>query len=110
MDVAMRWLAIDGVERYRVCTKGDKKRGIKGGWLPWVSGYDIKDLDKGCAGDGTDIIGVQVDDESVCYATHAMGVKKWYSDMHGLVDTGGSGDNFAGDLANCIDAFRAKRI
>lgn len=104
------FLAMDGVKRYRVCTEGDKKRGIEGGWLPWVKKYDVKDLDKGCAGDGSPINGIQVDDDSVRYAVHVMrGDGEWYDDMVGLKDTGGSNDNFAGDLANRIDAFRAKR-
>lgn len=100
----MRWLAIDGVKRYRVCTE-------ESGWLPWVKRFDIKDLDNGCAGDGSPINGVQVDDATCQYAVHIMrGKGKWYPDMHGLVDSGGSGDNFAGDLANRIDAIRMKRI
>ncbi len=104
------FLAMDGVKRYRVCTEGDKKRGIEGGWLPWVKKYDVKDLDKGCAGDRTPINGIQVDDDSVRYAVHVMrGDGEWYDDMVGLKDTGGSNDNFAGDLANRIDLFRAKR-
>ena len=99
----MRWLAIDGVKRYRVCTE-------ESGWLPWVNRFDITDLDEGCAGDGSPITGIQVDDATCHYAAHVMrGKGKWYADMHGLVDSGGSSDNFAGDLANRIDAFRAKR-
>lgn len=103
MNVSMRWLAIDGVKRYRVCTE-------ESGWLPWIYKCDITDLENGCAGDGSPIVGVQVDDASCCYSVHVMNIKKWYADMKGLVDSGGSGDNFAGDLANRIDAFRAKRI
>ena len=99
----MRWLAIDGVKRYRVCTEDS-------GWLPWVTKFDVKDLDNGCAGDGSPITGVQVDDATCCYAVHVMNLKKWYADMKGLVDSGGSGDNFAGDLGNRIDAIRCKRI
>ena len=101
MGKPMRWLAIDGVKRYRVCTEAS-------GWLPWVTGYNIKDLDNGCAGDGSHINGVQIDDDSVRYAVHIS--RGWYSDMVGLKDTGGTGDNFAGDLANRIDAFRAQRV
>lgn len=103
MNVPMRWFAMDGVKRYRVCTE-------ESGWLPWIYKCDITDLENGCAGDGSPIVGVQVDDASCCYSVHVMNLKKWYADMKGLVDSGGSGDNFAGDLANRIDAFRAKRI
>lgn len=34
-------------------------------WLPWVDKYDIKDLDKGCAGDGTHILLVEVEGHGV---------------------------------------------
>lgn len=100
MGKPIRWLAIGDVQRYRVCTE-------ESGWLPWVTGYDIHDLEDGCAGDGSPINGVQIDDDSVRYAVHIS--RGWYSDMVGLHDTGGTGDNFAGDLANRIDAFRASR-
>lgn len=99
----IRWLAMDGVKRYRVCTE-------ESGWLPWVKRYDIKDLENGCAGDGSPINGIQVDDATCHYAVHVMrGGGEWYPDMHGLIDSGGSNDNFAGDLANRIDLFRARR-
>lgn len=98
----MRWLAMKGVERYRVFT-------VDSGWLPWVTDYNVKDLENGCAGDGSPILGVQTDDDSVKYGVHVLG-GKWYSYMVGLKDTGGSGDNFAGDLANKIDGFRALRV
>lgn len=98
----IRWLAIDNVKRYRVFT-------VDSGWLPWVTDYNVKDLENGCAGDGSPILGVQIDDDSVKYGVHVIG-GGWYSYMIGLTDTGGSGDNFAGDLANKIDAFRALRV
>ena len=98
----IRWLAIDNVKRYRVFT-------VNNGWLPWVTDYNVKDLEDGCAGDGSPILGVQIDDDSVKYGVHVIG-GGWYSYMIGLTDTGGSGDNFAGDLANKIDAFRALRV
>ena len=100
----IRWFACNA-KRYRVFTQSN-------GWLPWVSKFDPSDLEDGCAGDGSPIKGVQIDDDTVCYSVHIIRGKKgaWYDDMHGLVDTGGSGDNFAGDLANQIDAIRCKRM
>ena len=98
----IRWLAMKNVKRYRVFT-------VDNGWLPWVTDYNVKDLENGCAGDGSPILGVQVDDDSVKYGVHILN-GGWYSYMVGLTDTGGSGDNFAGDLANKIDAFRALRV
>ena len=99
---AMRWLAIANVEKYRVCTK-------ENGWLPWVYKCNRYDLENGCAGDGSPITGVQVVDDDAAYAVRVLN-RGWYPDMHGLTDTGGSGDNFAGDLANELDGFRIKRI
>lgn len=95
------WLAIGGVNKYRVFTK-------ENGWLPWVDGYDKDDLEYGCAGDGSPITGVQIRDGSARYAAHVLG-GRWYSDMVGEHDTGGSSDPFAGDLVNDIDAIRIRR-
>ena len=95
------WLAIDGVKKYRVFS-------WDGGWLPWVYNYDNKDLEYGCAGDGSPIIGVQIRDDSAKHAVHILN-GDWYPDMIGEKDTGGTSDPFAGDLANPIDAIRIER-
>lgn len=50
-DVAIK--ASSGVMRYRVHVRG-------GGWLPYVTGYDISDGDNGYAGDGKPIDAVEV--------------------------------------------------
>lgn len=94
------YLAIKGVARYRVKTAR--------GWLPWVSRYDIGDLDKGCAGDGSPIVAVQVDDSTCRYAVHTIG-GGWLPDMVGERDTGGSKDTFAGN-GQKVDGFRARRV
>lgn len=96
----VRWIAVKGC-RYRVHT-------TESGWLPWVDEYDIHDLEYGCAGDGSPITGVEIDDSSIRYAAHILG-GGWYPDMIGRKDTGGSNDTFAGDLANPIDAIRMCR-
>lgn len=93
--VAMRWIAIKGVKRYRVATTAS-------GWLPWVDQYNVNDLDQGCAGDGSPIIALQVDDPKARYCVGVVGGPQ-YSDMVGLRDLGGSGDDFAGDMVNPID-------
>jgi GH25 family lysozyme M1 (1,4-beta-N-acetylmuramidase) len=98
---AIRWIAIKGVGKYRVCTRDN-------GWLPWVTKFNVKDLENGCAGDGSEIIGIQIESDDFRYAARPKN-RDWYSDMVGLTDTGGSGDNFAGDLANAIDGFRVSR-
>ena len=97
---AIGYIAIKGVKRYRVKTSK--------GWLPWVTRYDVNDLNSGCAGDGSPIIAVQIDDTSARYAVHTIG-GGWLPDMVGLKDTGGSGDTFAGN-GKKVDGFRARRI
>lgn len=94
------YIAIKGVARYRVKTAK--------GWLPWVDCYKVSDLQNGCAGDGSPIIAVQVDDYSVEYAVHTIG-GGWLPDMVGTKDTGGSADTFAGNGSK-VDGFRARRV
>ena len=96
---ALRWLALKGF-RYRVFTQA-------GGWLPWVSACDIRDLERGCAGDGSPILGVQVKSRKLRYAVRTAG--GWYPDMVGTRDTGGSADKFAGDLASPVLGFFCER-
>lgn len=93
--VPIRWIAIKDVNRYRVQTTAS-------GWLPWVSDYNINDLEYGCAGDGSPIVALQVDDDKARYAVHVTSGAQ-YSDMIGLRDTGGSGDDYAGDGYSLID-------
>ena len=94
------YLAVKGVARYRVKTAK--------GWLPWVSRYDVSDLDKGCAGDGSPIVAVQIDDSTCRYAVHTV-TGGWLPDMVGNRDTGGSKDTFAGN-GQKVDGFRARRV
>ena len=94
--IPIRFIAIKGVKRYRVATRGS-------GWLPWVSDYNIHDLEHGCAGDGSSIIALQVDDSKARYAVGVIGGPV-YSDMIGLKDTdAASKDDFAGDMETPID-------
>jgi len=97
----IRWLAVQGAT-YHVYTQAS-------GWLPWVSSYDINDLENGCAGDGSPILAVQVDNSSIEYQVHPIG-GEWYTNLIGLQDTGGSGDDYAGDMANQIDGIAMRRI
>lgn len=94
------YIAVKGVARYRVKTAK--------GWLPWVSRYDVSDLDKGCAGDGSPIVAVQIDDSTCRYAVHTV-TGGWLPDMVGNKDTGGSKDTFAGN-GQKVDGFRARRV
>ena len=97
----VRWLAVQGA-MYRVYTQAS-------GWLPWVSAYNINDLEYGCAGDGSPILAVQVDNSSIKYQVHPIG-GEWYTNLIGLSDTGGSGDDYAGDMYNPIDGIAMRRI
>ena len=94
---SIRWLAIDGVGKYRVCTS-------EGGWLPWVDSYDVHDLEFGCAGDGSEITAVEIPNSNVRYQVHSG---KWFADMLGNHDTGGTSDTFAGAFVP-IDAIRVR--
>ena len=96
----VRWIAVQGAT-YRVCTQAS-------GWLPWVAGHNVNDLDYGCAGDGSPIVGLEVVNTDIKYQVHVLG-GGWYPEMQGQTDTGGSSDTFAGDLWNPIDAVAMRR-
>lgn len=51
-DSKIRWIAVKGAKKYRVKTAD--------GWLPYVTGYNVKDLDYGCAGDGSVITAIDI--------------------------------------------------
>ena len=95
------WIAVKGAGKYRVCTEAN-------GWLPWVTGYDVNDLEDGCAGDGSGILAVEVESSKYRYAVRVM-CSVWYADMIGRTDTSGSGDTYAGDMHNTIDGFRIEK-
>ena len=94
---SVKYVAIDGVGKYRVCTKAN-------GWLPYVKKFDKGDLENGCAGDGSDIIAIQIPSSKVRYAAHDLN-GGWNADMVGTRDTGGSSDKYAGSMS-AIDAIR----
>lgn len=98
---AIRWLAIKGVGKYRVKVKGT-------GWLPWVAGYNVSDLNSGCAGNGAPIVAVEIVSASWRYAVRALNAKSYYPEMIGTHDTGGSNDHYAGDGKTAIDGFTIK--
>ena len=98
---AIRYIAVKNVGNYRVFTQ-------KSGWLPYVSGFNVKDFEDGCAGDGSPILAVEIANSDYRYAVRPKG-GDWYPDMVGRIDTSGSSDHFAGDLANAIDSFRVSK-
>lgn len=89
------------------------------GWLDPVRGYNIDDLDNGCAGDGTPIVAIRCYYETenpayngwlaIEYQTHILG-GDWLGKMHDLTDTEGDSEDFAGDKDKPIDGFRAKLV
>ena len=96
----MLYVAIDGV--------GDYQAHDSNGWLPEVDRYDLNDEENGMAGDGQPIDAVRIYDSSVYYQTHNLG-GDWNDVMRGTTDTGGSGDDFAGDYGVQQDAIRIWR-
>ena len=97
----IRWIAAKGFGKFRVFTE-------RYGWLPYINAYDVNDLEKGCAGDGSPIIAVEFKSSNARYAVRILN-GDWYPDMIGRKDTAGSSDHFAGDLANRIDGFRISK-
>lgn len=87
------YLAMDFPGWYQVQT-------VNSGWLPKVSRYDVNDLENGCAGDGSPIIGVR------CYyetqdpnATGWKAIHYAVNDLDEMRDTDSDqwGDDFAGN-------------
>ena len=110
---AIRWIAIDlkGNGWYQVKT-------MENGWLEPVRGYNIGDLEYGCAGDGSPITAVRVYYETpeptdryliAEYRVSPLnsGYFPW---MHDTEDTGGSSDDYAGDGVRAIDRFQLHLI
>lgn len=100
--LGIRYLAADGVGKYRVCTKD-------GGWLPYVDHMDLNSEEFGMAGDGSSIVAVQIPSSKIKYQVHVIG-DDWYPWMIGKKDTGGSKDTYAGDKHTPIDAIRITRV
>lgn len=105
------YLALQMSGWYQVCSENS-------GWLPPVRGYDINDIDNGCAGDGSPIKMVRAYNETqdpnttgwlaIEYAVANVG-GPFFANMVDLRDTSGSGDDFAGNGGN-VSAFRARLI
>ena len=92
------YIGIDGVEKYRVYTQSN-------GWLEYVNHFDKKDEENGMAGDGSNILALEIPNSNIKYQVHTIN-GEWYDWMIGNKDTGGSKDIYAGDLKTPIDAIR----
>lgn len=97
----MLYLAIGGVGTYQASD-------IYNGWWPTVDHYDTNDEETGMAGSGSPIDMVRIFDPSVHYQTHNLG-GGWNAVMIGTYDTGGSGDDFAGETGVQQDLVRIWR-
>jgi len=98
------YLAAENVGKYQVHVMGQPENN----WLPMVDHYDLSDEEYGMAGDGRPIDAVRILDPTVYYQTHNLG-GDWNDVMRGEVDTGGSGDDFAGEYGTQQDAIRIWR-
>ena len=97
LGVGIRYLGIEGVGKYRVCTK-------ENGWLPFVDHFDYNDEEYGMAGDGSSIVAVEIPNKKIKYQVHTL-ANGWLDWMIGNKDTGGSSDKYAGDMTT-IDGIR----
>ena len=57
------------------------------------------------AGDGSPILALEIPNSKIKYQVHTLN-GSWYDWMIGNKDTGGSTDNYAGDLKTPIDGIR----
>lgn len=100
-----------GWVEYQVHIKEDKEKGIKGRWLPMVSGCDWNDNNNGYAGNGCPIDAVRV----IYHAPDGSTLKAQYrvSSVNGNYyswqynnETGGGQDGYAGAFGREIDRFQ----
>lgn len=95
---AIRWLALKITGKYRVYTKDN-------GWLPWVNAYNIKNLTSGCAGDGSPILAVEIQNSAYKFRVRRLN-STWFAYMIGEKDTSGSADKYAGDKKTQLDGIQ----
>ena len=98
-------IAIDGVGMYQASD-------IDHGWWDEVRKYDLSDPEEGYAGNDRPIDKLRIFDSSVKYQLHILGRPAdsgWHDVMEGVTDTGGSGDDFAGERGVQHDLVRIWR-
>ena len=97
--------------KYRVHVAANKKKGIAGRWLPYVSGYNWKDSNNGYAGNG-----LPVDAIEIIYTAPSGSKQKaqyrvspvngnYYSWQYNN-ETGGGQDGYAGAFGVLMDRFQ----
>lgn len=99
---AIYFLAVQGVT-YQV-------KSVDAGWLDPVHSFNKGDLVNGCAGNEYEhITAIRIYDDDIMYRvwTNEDGWLDW---MRGTYDTGGSGDDFAGNKDHPIRKIQIKRV
>lgn len=94
-------IAIEGAGRYQASD-------IDHGFWPEVDRYDLNDPENGYAGNDRPIDKLRIFDPTVNYQLRQLN-GEWHAPMRGLVDTGGSGDDFAGEGGVQHDLLRVWR-
>ena len=98
----IQYLAVN-CKRYRVMTRDSIEEyeagRAKTKWLDWVSMYNLKDLVNGAAGDGSEIVKVEIRSKNVRFSVHSTD-GKWRK-QRGYI---------AGDGVHAIDAIRIKHV
>ena len=98
----IQYLAVN-CKKYRVMTResiAEYEAGrAKTKWLDWVSMYNLKDLVNGAAGDGSEIVKVEIRSKNVRFSVHSTD-GKWRK-QRGYI---------AGDGVHAIDAIRIKHV
>ncbi len=92
---AIGYIAVKNVGKYQVYTKKNK-------WLDYVNKFDKNDLENGCAGDGTAILGFRIINNKYKYRVHFT-TGAWTAWKKGDKNT------FVGDLKTPIDAIQIQK-
>ena len=98
----IRNIAIEGVGEYQVSDINHCD------FWPKVDHYDLNDPENGYAGDDQPVDRLRIFDPTVKYQLHVIG-GGWHDVMQGTTDTGGSGDDFAGESGVKHDLLRVWR-
>ena len=97
--------------KYRVHVAANKKKGIAGRWLPYVSGYNWKDSNNGYAGNGLPVDAIEIiytaPNGSTQKAQYRVSpVNRNYYSWQYNNETGGGQDGYAGAFGVLIDRFQ----
>ncbi len=101
-DVAIKFS--EGTCKYQVHIKG-------GGWLPWVTGYNINDGNNGYAGDNKIIDAIRIVYNGKYKAQYRVSpVKSNYYSYQNNIETTKGQDGYAGSYGKSIDRLQIKLV